>query len=102
MIGNQLIDQYARRITDEKQLSVIGGSAAGTEKPYQPLHQHYQAPGALRKLAASGLETRGECDTDQKTDPPHDYCSTFLSLLCNRYFRCEDIPRRRLLLQGRK
>lgn len=53
MIGNQLIDQYARNITDEKQHSVLNGSAAGTEKRYQVLHKDYDDPDALRKLAAS-------------------------------------------------
>jgi L-lactate dehydrogenase complex protein LldF len=53
MIGNQLIDQYARNITDEKQHSVLSGSAAGTEKRYQVLHKDYQNPDELRKLAAS-------------------------------------------------
>jgi L-lactate dehydrogenase complex protein LldF len=53
MIGNQLIDQYARNITDEKQHSVINGSAAGTEKRYQVLHKDYEDPDAIRKLAAS-------------------------------------------------
>jgi L-lactate dehydrogenase complex protein LldF len=53
MIGNQLIDQYARNITDEKQHSVLNGSAAGTEKRYQVLHKDYTDPDALRKLAAS-------------------------------------------------
>ena len=53
MIGNQLIDQYARNITDEKQHSVLNGSAAGTEKRYQVLHKDYQDPDAIRKLAAS-------------------------------------------------
>ncbi|MBC8126485.1 MAG: lactate utilization protein [Gloeobacteraceae cyanobacterium ES-bin-144] len=53
MIGNQLIDLYARTISDEKQHSVSDGSAAGTEKRYQILHKDYQDPDALRKLAAS-------------------------------------------------
>jgi len=53
MIGNQLIDQYARNISDEKQHSVISGSAAGTEKRYQVLHKDYPDPDAIRKLAAS-------------------------------------------------
>ena len=53
MIGNQLIDEYARNITDEKQQSVINGSAAGTEKRYQVLHKDYPDPDAIRKLAAS-------------------------------------------------
>lgn len=53
MIGNQLIDQYARAISDEKQHSVMDGAAAGTEKRYQVLHKDYQDPDALRKLAAS-------------------------------------------------
>ena len=53
MIGNQLIDEYARNISDEKQHSVISGAAAGTEKRYQVLHQDYPDPDAIRKLAAS-------------------------------------------------
>ncbi len=53
MIGNQLIDLYARDISDEKQHSVLGGASAGTEKRYKVLHQDYQDPDALRKLAAS-------------------------------------------------
>jgi L-lactate dehydrogenase complex protein LldF len=53
MIGNQLIDQYARAITDEKQRSVLGGTSSGTEKRYQILHSDYEDPDALRKLAAS-------------------------------------------------
>ena len=53
MIGNQLIDQYARNITDEKQHSVINGAAAGTEKRYQALHKDYPDPDAIRKLAAA-------------------------------------------------
>ena len=52
MIGNQLIDQYARDISDEKQHSVLGGSSAGTEKRYQALHKDYEDPDSLRKLAA--------------------------------------------------
>ena len=53
MIGNQLIDLYARGISDEKQHSVSSGAAAGTDKRYHVLHQDYQDPDALRKLAAS-------------------------------------------------
>ncbi len=53
MIGNQLIDQYARTITDEKQHSVIDGASSGTDKRYKVLHHDYQDPDALRKLAAS-------------------------------------------------
>ena len=53
MIGTQLIDDYARNISDEKQQSVISGSAAGTNKRYQVLHKDYPDPDALRKLAAS-------------------------------------------------
>ncbi len=53
MIGNQLIDEYARNISDEKQHSVISGAAAGTEKRYQVLHKDYPDPDAIRKLAAS-------------------------------------------------
>lgn len=53
MIGNQLIDQYARTITDEKQHSVIDGASSGTEKRYKVLHHDYQDPDGIRKLAAS-------------------------------------------------
>ena len=53
MIGTQLIDDYARHISDEKQQSVISGSAAGTNKRYQVLHQDYPDPDAIRKLAAA-------------------------------------------------
>ncbi len=53
MIGNQLIDLYARTISDEKQASVLDGSSKGTEKRYQVLHKDYADPDALRKLAAS-------------------------------------------------
>lgn len=53
MIGIQPIDQYARDISDEKQHSVIDGSAAGTDKRYYVLHKDYPDPDKLRKLAAS-------------------------------------------------
>lgn len=53
MIGSQQIDEYARAITDEKQQSVLGGSSAGTEKRYHVLHQDYEDPDALRRLAAA-------------------------------------------------
>ena len=53
MIGNQLIDQYARKISDEKQHSVSDGAAAGTAKRYQILYRDYPDPDALRKLAGS-------------------------------------------------
>jgi L-lactate dehydrogenase complex protein LldF len=53
MIGNQLIDQYALHISDEKQHSVSDGASAGTEKRYQVLYKDYQNPDALRKLAAA-------------------------------------------------
>jgi L-lactate dehydrogenase complex protein LldF len=53
MIGTQLIDDYARNISDEKQQSVINGAAAGTNKRYQVLHKDYPDPDAIRKLAAS-------------------------------------------------
>jgi len=53
MIGNQLIDLYARSISDEKQHSVSVGASAGTDKRYQVLHRDYQDPDALRKLAAA-------------------------------------------------
>jgi L-lactate dehydrogenase complex protein LldF len=53
MIGNQLIDEYARAISDEKQHSVLDGSSSGTEKRYQILHKDFPNPDELRKLAAS-------------------------------------------------
>ena len=53
MIGNQPIDLYARRISDEKQHSVLDGASAGTEKRYKVLHQDYEDPDALRKLASA-------------------------------------------------
>ncbi|MEI7954455.1 MAG: lactate utilization protein B [Verrucomicrobiota bacterium] len=53
MFGTQLIDDYARQIADEKQASVLNGSASGTEKRYQILHQDYAQPDALRRLAGS-------------------------------------------------
>lgn len=53
MIGNQPIDLYARRISDEKQHSVLDGASAGTQKRYKVLHQDYEDPDAIRKLAAS-------------------------------------------------
>lgn len=49
----QLIDQYARNISDEKQHSVIDGSSAGTEKRYKVLNHDYENPDALRKLAGA-------------------------------------------------
>ena len=53
MIDHQLIDTYAREISEEKQTSVITGSAASTEKRYTILHQDYENPDALRKLAGA-------------------------------------------------
>lgn len=53
MIGTQLIDDYARRISDEKQASVLDGASAGTEKRYQVLHRDYRDPDALRRLAGA-------------------------------------------------
>lgn len=97
MIGNQLIDEYARNITDEKQQSVINGSAAGTEKRYQVLHKDYPDPDAIRKLAASikdhtlhhlgeylaiaeqALVSRGVNVHFASTD--EDACQTILSIL---------------------
>jgi L-lactate dehydrogenase complex protein LldF len=51
MIDHQLIDTYAREISDEKQTSVITGSAASTDKRYTILFKDYEDPDALRKLA---------------------------------------------------
>jgi L-lactate dehydrogenase complex protein LldF len=53
MIGTQLIDEYARKISDEKQASVLGGTSSGTEKRYQILHRDYPDPDALRRLAGA-------------------------------------------------
>lgn len=53
MIGNQLIDLYARSISDEKQHAVSDGASAGTSKRYQVLHGDYAQPDQLRKLAAA-------------------------------------------------
>ena len=53
MFGTQLIDDYARQISDEKQASVLNGSASGTEKRYQVLHKDYADPDALRQLAGA-------------------------------------------------
>lgn len=52
MSSVQLIDAYARAISDEKQASVIDGSAAGTEKRYQVLFRDYEDPDSIRRLAA--------------------------------------------------
>jgi L-lactate dehydrogenase complex protein LldF len=49
----QLIDEYAREISDEKQFSVIDGSSKGTDKRYSVLFHDYKDPDALRKLAGS-------------------------------------------------
>jgi L-lactate dehydrogenase complex protein LldF len=51
MIDHQLIDTYAREISDEKQTSVITGSAASTDKRYTILFKDYEDPDALRQLA---------------------------------------------------
>lgn len=53
MIGHQPIDQYARRISDVKQHSVLDGASSGTEKRYQVLHKDYENPDELRKLAGA-------------------------------------------------
>ncbi len=53
MFGTQLIDDYARHISDEKQSSVLNGAAAGTAKRYQVLYQDYADPDALRRLAGA-------------------------------------------------
>ncbi|MCX6878060.1 MAG: lactate utilization protein B [Verrucomicrobia bacterium] len=53
MFGTQLIDEYARHISDEKQASVLNGSSAGTEKRYQVLYRDYADPDALRRLAGT-------------------------------------------------
>jgi L-lactate dehydrogenase complex protein LldF len=53
MIGTQPIDLYARKISDEKQNSVLDGSSKGTEKRYEALHKDYADPDSLRKLAGA-------------------------------------------------
>ena len=53
MIGIQPIDLYARKISDEKQGSVLDGSSKGTEKRYEVLHKDYADPDSLRKLAGA-------------------------------------------------
>lgn len=53
MIGTQPIDLYARKISDEKQGSVLDGSSKGTEKRYESLHKDYADPDSLRKLAGA-------------------------------------------------
>lgn len=53
MIGTQPIDLYARKISDEKQTSVLDGSSKGTEKRYEVLHKDYADPDSLRKLAGA-------------------------------------------------
>ena len=52
MIDHQLIDTYAREISEEKQTSVITGSSASTEKRKAVLFADYEDPDSLRKLAA--------------------------------------------------
>lgn len=51
MNSTQPIDQYARHISDEKQLSVMDGTSTGTEKRHRILHDDYRDPDALRQLA---------------------------------------------------
>jgi hypothetical protein len=53
MIGNQLIDQYARPFPMKNSTRCSTARSSGTEKRYQVLHRDYQDPDALRKLAAS-------------------------------------------------
>jgi L-lactate dehydrogenase complex protein LldF len=53
MIGKQLIDQFARSLSDERQHLVSAAASAGTVKREQVLHNDYQDLDALRKLAAS-------------------------------------------------
>jgi L-lactate dehydrogenase complex protein LldF len=52
MISHQLIDTYAKQISDEKQASVLDGASSGTEKRYHVLHRDYADPDAIRRLAA--------------------------------------------------
>jgi L-lactate dehydrogenase complex protein LldF len=52
-MSHQLIDTYARLISDEKQQSVSGGSAAGTEHRFKALARDYVDPDALRRLAGA-------------------------------------------------
>ena len=53
MSSTQPIDLYARRISDEKQLSVMDGTSTGTDKRYRILHADYPDPDALRRLAGA-------------------------------------------------
>jgi len=52
-MSHQLIDTYAREISDAKQHSVSDGSAAGTEKRYEILAKDYADPDSLRRLAGA-------------------------------------------------
>lgn len=49
----QPIDRFAHRLPHERQASVLGGSAAGTEKRRLALDKDYADADALRRLAAS-------------------------------------------------
>lgn len=51
MVNRQPIDAYAREIDDEKQASVLGGSASSTDKRVAALFDDYDDPDALRRLA---------------------------------------------------
>ncbi|MCH7227289.1 LutB/LldF family L-lactate oxidation iron-sulfur protein [Haloferula sp. A504] len=51
MVNRQPIDVYAHDIGEEKQASVLSGSASSTEKRLSALFNDYDDPNALRKLA---------------------------------------------------
>jgi L-lactate dehydrogenase complex protein LldF len=51
MVNRQPIDTYAREIGEEKQASVLGGSAASTDKRHAALFNDYDDPDRLRRLA---------------------------------------------------
>jgi len=53
MPSHQLIDTYAKEISDEKQASVLNGTSAGTEKRLEVLFNDYEDPDAIRRLAGS-------------------------------------------------
>jgi L-lactate dehydrogenase complex protein LldF len=53
MSALQPIERYARAISDEKQASVMDGSSSGTEKRFHVLHEDYDDPDVLRRLAGA-------------------------------------------------
>jgi len=52
MIGHQPIDTFAREISDSRLASIANGAISSTDKRYEILHQDYENPDALRRLAA--------------------------------------------------